>query len=674
MYLTHMLPEIGQFALILALIVSVVQTVSGLYGGHTRQAHAMALAPTAAVVQAVAVLVAFAVLMISHGTSDFSVENVYQNSHRDMPLAFKLTAVWGSHEGSMLLWLMVLAQLGAAVAIFDRHLPATLRARVLGVQGLVGAGFLAFSVFTSNPFLRMDPVPADGRDLNPLLQDIGLVAHPPFLYLGFVGFSIAFSFAVAALLERRVDPVWARWVRPWTLVAWTSLTLGIALGAGWAYYELGWGGFWFWDPVENASLMPWLAGTALLHSAAVVEKRDTLKAWTILMAITAFSTSILGTFVVRSGLLTSVHAFATDPTRGLMLLALCVLFTGGALTLFAMRAQALRPGGAFQLVSRETALIVNNVLLVVVLATVMIGTFWPIIAEVVQGETVSVGPPYYTLTAIPLAVLIAVAMAPGVLTPWKRGDSQKISQRLAAPAGLALLAAGLAFWLTGQGKALASMGAAIAVWVFAGSVLDVAHRIKFGAVPMGDALRRAMTLPRAFWGGTLAHIGIAVIVIGMLGATVWKHESLAVLEPGQSMSIAGRTLTYDRLETGRIENYEAETGYFTMSKDGRTIATFTPQRRWYPVAEMATTEAAIRLTPLGDFYIVLGDPRDSGAEARVVRAYRHPWVSLLWGGCLVMVIGGLVSLSDRRYRLGVAAKRAPPAPETPAPSAGVAAE
>jgi cytochrome c-type biogenesis protein CcmF len=537
------------------------------------------------------------------------------------------------------------------------------------VQGLVGLGFLAFAVFTSNPFNRMDPIPLDGRDLNPLLQDIGLVAHPPFLYLGFVGFSVAFSFAVAALLEKRVDPVWARWVRPWTLFAWTTLTIGITLGAAWAYYELGWGGFWFWDPVENASLMPWLAGTALLHSAAVVEKRDTLKAWTILLAITAFSTSVLGTFVVRSGLLTSVHAFATDPTRGLVLLGLCVFYTGGALTLFAFRAQSLRPGGVFQAVSRETALIFNNVLLIAVLAAVMFGTFWPIVAEVLFSRTVSIGAPYYTLVTAPLAGLVALAMAAGVLTPWKRGDVRKIGEKLVAPSLLAAGAAGLAFWVTGQGKALAALGCAMSVWILAGAVLDVAHRARFGAVPFGEFLRRSASLPRAFWGATLAHGGLALALIGMVGGTVWKQESMAVLQPGQSLQIAGHTLKYERLDVGRIENYEAETGVLTLTKQDRTVGEFKPQRRWYPVAEMATTEAAIRLTPLGDFYVVLGDPREAGPQARVVRAYRHPWVSLLWGGCFIMVLGGAVSLSDRRYRLGVANRRTP-APDT----APVAAE
>ncbi len=652
--------ELGHYALVLAFVVALVQAAGGLWGAHAKNPHAMALAGPAAVAQGTLTLFAFFMLMNAYLTSDFSVANVYNNSHSAKPLIYKIAGVWGNHEGSMLLWIMVLGFLGALVATLDRNLPPTLRARVLGVQALIAVGFLAFSLFTSNPFERMDPVPLDGRDLNPLLQDPGLAFHPPFLYLGFVGFSVAFSFGVAALLEGRVDPAWARWVRPWTLGAWTSLTLGIAMGSWWAYYELGWGGFWFWDPVENASLMPWLAGTALLHSAAVVEKRDTLKAWTILMAITAFTTSVLGTFVVRSGLLTSVHAFANDPERGTLLLILCLLMTGGALTLYAMRASALRPGGGFHTVSRETALVVNNLLLSVLLFAVMIGTFWPIFAEVFFGDRVSVGAPYYNRIAVPLTVLLALAMSFGMQLPWKRAQLRSAARRLRTAVAITVAAMALVLWLAGQGKALSVIGIGMGVWIVAGAVLDVALRIKVGSASVGEVARRAGGLPRSAWGGAIAHGGLGLIIIGIVGTTIWVTERVEVMKPGDRLTVAGYELSYDRLEQREIANYQAETATFTLSREGRKIDEMFPERRWYPVAEMATTEAAIRLTLLDDLYVVLGDPRDSAPEARVVRAYHHPLVGLLWGGSLTMVLGGLISLSDRRYRIGAPARKAKP--------------
>ena len=602
-------------------------------------------------------------LMNAYLTSDFSVANVYQNSHSDIPLIYRIAGVWGNHEGSMLLWIMVLAALGALVATLDRNLPPTLRARVLGVQALIAVGFLGFSLFTSNPFERMSPIPLDGRDLNPLLQDPGLAFHPPFLYLGFVGFSIAFSFGVAALLEGRVDPAWARWVRPWTLGAWTSLTLGIAMGSWWAYYELGWGGFWFWDPVENSSLMPWLAGTALLHSAAVVEKRDTLKAWTILMAITAFTTSVLGTFMVRSGLLTSVHTFANDPARGTLLLILCTLMTGGALTLYAFRASALRPGGSFHTSSRETALVVNNLLLSSLLFAVMIGTFWPIFAEVFFGQRVSVGAPYYNRIAVPLTLIMALAMSIGMQLPWKRADLRAGIRRLRIAAALTVTAMAATFWLTAQHKALATIGVGMGAWIVAGAALDIALRVKLGAVSAGETLRRARGLPRSAWGGAIAHGGLGIVMIGIVGTTLWATERVQVMKPGDHIELAGYGLTYDRLEEKWTPSYETEIASFVLSRNGRTIDTMRPERRWYPVAAMQTTEAAIRLRPLSDLYVTLGDPRDTNPDARVVRAYHHPLVGFMWGGALIMVFGGLVSLSDRRYRIGAPARKPKTAPQ-----------
>ncbi len=657
--------ELGHFALVLAFLVALLQAGSGLWGGHSRNPHALALSGSAALVQAVLTTVTFGALTLAFIRSDFSVATVYKNSNSALPLVYRIAGVWGNHEGSMLLWIWTLALLGGLVAVVDRNLPPTLRARVLGVQALIAVGFIGFAIFTSNPFGRVSPTPVDGMDLNPLLQDPGLAFHPPFLYLGFVGFSVAFSFGVAALLEGRVDPAWARWVRPWTLGAWTSLTLGIGMGSAWAYYVLGWGGYWSWDPVENGSLMPWLAGTALLHSAAVVEKRDTLKAWTILMAITAFSTSVLSTFTVRSGLLTSVHAFANDPKRGLLLLAICLVMTGGALTIYALRIGAVKSGGGFQLVSRESALVLNNVLLSALLFTVAIGTFWPILAQVLFNEPVSVGAPYYARTAVPLAGLLALFMTLGVLLPWKRGEMKSVGARLRSAAALTLVAAGVTFWLSGESKLLAATGMAMAVWMVLGTFADVALRIKLFAAPLPESLRRARGLPRSAWGGALAHAGLGVAILGMTGTSLWRVEQLTVMKPGDHLPLAGYTVTFDSLFDRPGSNFQSEVGRFTVAKDGRVVGVLEPERRWFPVAQQLTTQAANRLTLSGDLYLVMGDPRGAANEARVVRAYRHPLVGLIWLGVLIMVGGGCVSLSDGRYRLGLPVRRrsaAAPAP------------
>ncbi|CAN5335676.1 heme lyase CcmF/NrfE family subunit [soil metagenome] len=661
--------ELGHYALVLAFLVALIQAGSGLWGGHSRNPHALALSGPAAITQAALATLAFGALTWAHVTSDFSVENVYRNSNSALPLIYRIAGVWGNHEGSMLLWIWTLSLLGALVAVIDATLPPTLRARVLGVQALIAVGFIGFSIFTSNPFGRVFPTPADGMDLNPLLQDPGLAFHPPFLYLGFVGFSVAFSFGVAALLEGRVDPAWARWVRPWTLGAWTSLTLGIGMGSAWAYYVLGWGGFWSWDPVENGSLMPWLAGTALLHSAAVVEKRDTLKAWTILMAITAFSTSVLSTFVVRSGLLTSVHAFANDQKRGMLLLAICLVMTGGALALYAFRIGAVKGGGGFQVVSRESALVLNNVLLTALLFTVAIGTFWPILAQVLFSQPVSVGAPYYVRTAVPLGALLALFMTLGVLIPWKRGDVRSVGKRLRAAAALTLVAAGVTFWLSGESKLLAAVGMAMAVWMVLGALGDVALRTKLFAVSPAESFRRARGLPRSAWGGALAHAGLGVAVLGMLGTSLWKVEALTVMRLGDTLPLAGYSLHFDALFDRTGGNFQSEVGHFTVSKGGKVVGSLEPERRWFPVAKQLTTLAANRLTVGGDLYLVLGDPRGANNEARVVRAYRHPLVGFIWLGVLIMVTGGVVSLSDGRYRLGLPVRRrtvsAPRPPATP---------
>ncbi len=663
-----MIIELGHYALVLAFLVALIQAVAGLWGGHSRNPHAIAASGPAAVSSAALATIAFGSLTWAHVSSDFSVQNVFQNSNSALPLIYKIAGVWGNHEGSMLLWIFTLAVLGGLVAVADRNLPPGLRARVLGVQGAIVVAFSGFALFVSNPFARLSPAPPDGQDLNPLLQDPGLAFHPPFLYLGFVGFSIAFSFGVAALLEGKVDPAWARWVRPWTLGAWTSLTLGIGLGAAWAYYVLGWGGFWSWDPVENGSLMPWLAGTALLHSAAVVEKRDTLKAWTVLMSITAFSTSVLSTFVVRSGLLTSVHAFANDPKRGLLLLFICLAMTGGALLIYGLRASALRPGSSFQFVSRETSLVVNNLLLTTILFTVAVGAFWPIAAELIWGQRISVGAPYYVRTAIPLAALVALFMTIGTQLPWKRGNWRTSLSRLRLAAVLTMAAAAAGFWLGGQSRPLAALGMAMGVWVILGGILDIGHRVQFGHTDYRQAWRRAVNLPGSAWGGALAHLGIGVCVLGMAGTTLWASERLTVMSPGDHISISGYSLVFDGVAPRASENFQADVASFTVSRAGRPVAVLHPERRWFPVAQTLITQAAIRLTPLDDLYLVVGDPRGEDGQSYVVRAYVHPLVGLIWFGVLIMVGGGLISLSDRRYRIGAPVRRSKPVVPSLAPA------
>ena len=655
-YITLMIAELGHFALALALFVAVIQVILPLMGAHTGNIRAMQVGSQSALAQFILVLIAFLALTNAYITSDFSLANVFQNSHTDKPLLYKIAGVWGNHEGSMLLWILMLSFLGALVALFGDNLPKTLQARVLGIQALIGVGFLAFLLLSSNPFERMDPVPLNGTDLNPLLQDPGLAYHPPFLYLGYVGMSVAFSFAVAALLEGRVDPAWARWVRPWTLLAWSSLTLGIAMGSWWAYYELGWGGYWFWDPVENASLMPWLAGTALLHSAIVVEKRDTLKVWTILMAIVAFSTSLLGTFIVRSGLLTSVHSFATDPARGVILLGICVALTGGALALFAWRASALKSGGSFQLLSRESALIANNVLLTVILFFVMLGTFWPTIAELVSGRRVSVGPPYYNFWVIPLFTILVAFMAMGIFLPWKRGKAAALWQKMRIPLAAAVVFAATVFFIVSPGQAMAFLAALIAFWIMFISLADAGDRIKLFKIPLGESLRRAKGVPRSFWGGTMAHFGLGFAILGMTGTSLWLDENIEALWPGETMEVGGYELRFDKVELKRVQNYETEMGYFTLMRNGRVVGMLTPERRWYPVAQMETVEAAILPRWANDVYVAIGEPRGEDGKGRVVRAYHHPLVLYLWGGALLMTFGGVLSLTDRRYRIGAPAR------------------
>jgi cytochrome c-type biogenesis protein CcmF len=607
---------------------------------------------------------AFAALTYAYVTSDFSVENVVANSHSAKPLLYKISGVWGNHEGSMLLWVLILASFGAAVAFYGTNLPITLRANVLAVQAVIAVAFLAFIVFASNPFARI-PLQPEGRGLNPILQDPGLAFHPPFLYAGYVGLSVAFAFAVAALIEGRTDAAWARWVRPWTLAAWVCLTLGIAMGSWWAYYELGWGGWWFWDPVENASFMPWLAATALLHSALVMEKREALKVWTVLLAILAFSLSLIGTFLVRSGVLTSVHAFAVDPRRGVFILCILVVLIGGALALYAWRAPRLKQGQLFAPLSREGALVLNNVLLTVACATIFVGTLYPLALESLTGAKISVGPPYFNATFGPLMVPLLMAAPFGPMLAWKRGDLLGAMQRLAvaALATLAALVIGLA--LAWRGPWLAPFGIALGVWVVAGAVTEWAARIKLLTAPAGESLRRAAGLPRAAYGTLLGHAGLGITVIGIVATSAWQSETVLALKPGMQGDVAGYTFTLRRTSTAQGPNYAEQFGHVAVTRGGAPVADLTPSKRIYDTPRQATTEAAIHVSWRGDLYIVLGDALGDGAF--VVRAYFNPLVRLIWLGALVMAVAGVLSLLDRRLRVGAPRRSARPvAAPTPA--------
>jgi cytochrome c-type biogenesis protein CcmF len=656
-----MIAELGHYALALALCVAVVQSTVPLYGAARGDDILMSLARPAASAQFLAILVAFGALTHGYVTSDFSILNVAQNSHSLKPMLYKVSGVWGNHEGSMVLWVLILALFGFAVAAFGNNLPPSLRARVLSVQGMIGVGFLGFILLTSNPFERLIPAPLDGRDLNPLLQDPGLAFHPPMLYLGYVGFSMAFSFAVAALIEGRVDPAWARWVRPWTLAAWTSLTGGIALGSWWAYYELGWGGWWYWDPVENASFMPWLAGTALLHSAIVVEKRDALKSWTILLAIITFGLSLMGTFLVRSGVLTSVHAFAVDPERGLVILALLTIAIGGALILFAIRAPSMKLGGMFQPISREGGLVMNNLLLSVATATVFIGTLYPLFLDATTGEKVSVGPPFFNAAFVPVMMPLVLLVAVGPMLAWKRGDLPGAMARLWTAAILSIAAAGFV-WSQQNDVAFGPIvGFAFAGWLAGGSITEWAERIALFRVPLATSLARAGGLPRSAHGMTLAHLGLAIFICGAVADSFWRQEVVVNAKPGETVSIAGFDLTLDKIERTRGPNYQTETAHLSVSRDGAPVTTLRPERRFYPVQQMPTTEAAIHSTFLADLYAAIGEGSDR--QGWTVRVWHNPLVPWIWAGCLVMVIGGLVSLSDRRLRVGAPKRR------TNAPSA-----
>jgi len=643
--------ELGHYALMLALGLALIQGSMPIVGTRTDDQSLVSIAAPAALAQFAFVALSFAALATCYVTSDFSVLNVYENSNSAMPLMYRLTSVWGNHEGSMMLWVFILALFGALVAAFGGNLPVKLKANALAVQAWIAAAFQLFILSTSNPFLRIIDAPFEGRDLNPVLQDPGLAFHPPLLYLGYVGFSIAFSFAIAALLEGRIDAAWARWVRPWVLGAWMCLTLGIAGGSYWAYYELGWGGYWFWDPVENASLMPWLAGTALLHSAVVMEKRGALKVWTILLAILAFSLSLIGTFLVRSGVLTSVHTFANDPRRGIFILAILVGFIGGALALYAWRAPSLKQGDLFAPVSREGALVLNNLFLICACATVFVGTLYPLAHEALTGEKISVGPPFFNATFGPLFVPLLLAMPFGPLLGWKRGDLLGAAQRLVAAAIVAAIAIAAGFALQHGGPVLAPFGVGLAVFVMAGAVVDIAERTMVLRVRLGAALRRAAGLPRSAWGTAVAHFGIGVTLLGIVVVSAWGAERIAALKLGESIDIAHYRLTFDGLFNQQGPNYRDVVGRFTVRRtNGDLLGVMEPSRRMFPARNMATTEAALMRRGVSQLYLSLGDPDPDGTVP--VRLYFKPLVLLIWLGAVIMFVGGGLSLSDRRLRIG----------------------
>ena len=645
-----MIAEVGHYALVLALALALIQSTVPILGARWRDPALMNVARSTALAQLLFVGLSFLALTTLYVTSDFSVANVFENSHSAKPLLYKITGVWGNHEGSMLLWVSILALFGGLVAAFGNNLPLSLRANVLAVQGWIASAFYLFILMTSNPFLRLANSPIEGRDLNPVLQDIGLAIHPPMLYLGYVGFSISFSFAVAALMEGRIDAAWARWVRPWTLVAWVFLTLGIAIGSYWAYYELGWGGWWFWDPVENASLMPWLAGTALLHSAVVMEKRNALKVWTILLAILTFSLSLLGTFLVRSGVLTSVHAFATDPTRGVFILMILCFFIGGSLTLYMWQASALKQGGLFAPISREGALVLNNLFLTTACATVFIGTLYPLALEVITGDKISVGAPFFNLTFGPLFVPLLLAVPFGPLLAWKRGDLVGAAQRLIAAGIAALVATAIVWAWTSGGAALAPLAIGLAVFVIGGAIIDIVERIGLFRTPVATAMRRARGLPRSTWGTAFAHAGVGVALIGIVCETTWNSEYIGTLKPNDVAKLAGYELKLDDVTQLQGQNFREMLAKFTINRGGEKIGELTPSKRNFTARQSSTTEAALLSRGFSQLYISLGETAADGGIA--VRMYHKPMVLLIWFGPILMAFGGVLSLSDRRLRVG----------------------
>ena len=658
-----MIPEIGQFALILAFTLALVQSVLPLWGVQKNDARLMASGPATAFAQLFFVGLAFAALTAGYVQSDFSILNVWENSHSAKPLLYKVTGVWGNHEGSILLWVLILVLFGALVAMFGANLPDRLKATVLSVQAWITALFLLFVLATSNPFVRLDPAPFEGRGLNPLLQDIGLAIHPPLLYIGYVGFSITFAFAIAALIQGRIDAAWARWVRPWTLFAWAFLTLGVAIGSYWAYYELGWGGWWFWDPVENSSFLPWLSGTALLHSALVMERRNALKIWTVLLAILTFGLSMLGTFLVRSGVLTSVHSFAVDPQRGLFILLILTVTVGGALVLFAVRARTLEPGGLFAPISREGALIYNNLLLTTACAVVLIGTLYPLTLEAITGAKITVGPPYFNSTFGPLMIPLLLAIPFGPFLAWKRGDLYGALQRLFAALALSIVAIVAVYAIRFRGPVLAPLGIGVGVWLILGALSEIAERTRLLRASWQETWRRLRGLPGSAWGTMLGHAGVGITVLGIVSVTAWESEQIAALQPGESTEIAGYEFTFEGLSERQGSNWREQVATYAVSRDGALVTEMESSRRAHVAREEPTTQTSQYSIGFSQLYVALGEQLPGGAVT--VRIYHKPHILLIWLGAFVMFAGAACSLADRRLRVGVplrAARRMTVAP------------
>ena len=648
-----MIPEIGHFALILALLVAIAQSAVPLVGAAMGEPRLMAVARPAGQLQFLLVVVAFACLAASFVGNDFSVQNVAANSNSELPLRYRFAATWGSHEGSLLLWALMLSGWTCAVTLFSRHLPPVFLARVIAVMGLISVGFMLFVLLTSNPFERLVPPAAEGRDLNPLLQDPGMVIHPPMLYMGYVGFSVAFAFAIAALLGGRLDATWARWSRPWTTVAWAFLTIGIALGSGWAYYTLGWGGWWFWDPVENASFMPWLTGTALIHSLAVTEKRGAFKSWTVLLAIVAFSLSLLGTFLVRSGVLTSVHAFATDPARGVFILTFLAIVVGGSLALFAYRAGKVGLGGVFGVVSRESALLANNILLIVAMASVLLGTLYPLFLDALNLGKISVGPPYFDAVFYPLLAPAVFLMGIGPLARWSQASLPTLWTRLRWAFGVAVVAALLLPFTLGRWSPLIAAGLFLALWIATSSVVNLRDRLA-SSHQTGLLAKLAANSP-SYYGMLLAHLGVAVFIIGVTLVKGYEVEQDVRLDVGQSVPVGGYEFRFLGVQPGPGPNYRAVIGTVEVRKDGRLIETLHPEKRIYNASGQTMTIAAIAVGIGGDRYVSLGEPlaADNLGGAWAVRIYLKPFIDWIWGGAFLMAIGGLLAVSDRRYRIAM---------------------
>ena len=643
-----MIAELGQLALVLALAVALVQGSLPIAGAARNRADWMALARPAAQTQCLLVMLAFGCLTAAFVQNDFSVLYVATNSNSSLPLQYRIAAVWGGHEGSLLLWLLMLNVWTVAVAMFSAHLPQAVVARILAVMGLVAVGFLLFTLITSNPFERLFPAAADGRDLNPLLQDPGMIFHPPMLYMGYVGFSVAFAFAIAALIGGNLDSTWARWTRPWTLAAWIFLTLGIALGSWWAYYELGWGGWWFWDPVENASFMPWLVGTALIHSLAVTEKRGAFKSWTVLLAIMAFSLSLLGTFLVRSGVLSSVHAFATDPRRGLFILALLVVAIGGSLALYAWRAPKVGLGARFELVSRESMLLGNNVMLVVAMATVLLGTLYPLVLDALGLGKISVGPPYFDSVFVPVMTPLVFLMGVGPLARWRQAEVPALARRLRWAAGLTVVAALLTGWSAGHISPLATLGFMMSWWIFFAVGTDLVERLWPAGTAPAQLMARLRLLPRSVLGMMLAHLGIAAFAFGVSMVNTYGIERDLKMNVGDTTTLAGYTFTFLGVRDVPGPNYTAAQGLLEVTRDGKAVTTMRPEKRIYRVQQNPMTEAAINTGFTRDLYVSLGEPVEGNAW--IVRVYYKPFVDWIWGGCVLMALGGTLAASDRRYR------------------------